>query len=77
MEEVAAASVEETNINEKKSHGSVGCATFLPRMFLRVLLVEGDDSTRHIIAALLRKCSYKGQFLILLFSAPSALRFDA
>lgn len=26
---------------------------------IRVLLVEGDDSTRHIIAALLRKCYYK------------------
>ncbi|ONK79885.1 uncharacterized protein A4U43_C01F11400 [Asparagus officinalis] len=26
---------------------------------LRVVLVEGDDSTRHIIAALLRKCNYK------------------
>lgn len=33
---------------------------FLPRMILRVLLVEADDSTRQIIAALLRKCSYKG-----------------
>lgn len=33
---------------------------FLPRMVLRVLLVEADDSTRHIIAALLRKCSYRG-----------------
>ncbi|KAL9312799.1 hypothetical protein ACSQ67_018251 [Phaseolus vulgaris] len=32
---------------------------FLPRMILRVLLVEADDSTRQIIAALLRKCSYK------------------
>ncbi|CBI38716.3 unnamed protein product, partial [Vitis vinifera] len=28
-------------------------------MVLRVLLVEPDDSTRQIIAALLRKCSYK------------------
>ncbi|KAK8505111.1 hypothetical protein V6N12_037988 [Hibiscus sabdariffa] len=33
--------------------------SFLPRMVLRVLLVEADDSTRQIIAALLRKCSYK------------------
>lgn len=33
---------------------------FLPKMVLRVLLVEADDSTRQIIAALLRKCSYKG-----------------
>ncbi|MED6158640.1 hypothetical protein PIB30_034582 [Stylosanthes scabra] len=32
---------------------------FLPRMALRVLLVEADDSTRQIISALLRKCSYK------------------
>lgn len=32
---------------------------FLPKMVLRVLLVEADDSTRQIIAALLRKCSYK------------------
>ncbi|KAJ9174349.1 hypothetical protein P3X46_017380 [Hevea brasiliensis] len=31
----------------------------LPKMVLRVLLVEADDSTRQIIAALLRKCSYK------------------
>lgn len=33
---------------------------FLPRVVLRVLLVEADDSTRQIIAALLRKCSYRG-----------------
>ncbi|KAB5527257.1 hypothetical protein DKX38_021104 [Salix brachista] len=32
---------------------------FLPRMVLSVLLVEADDSTRQIIAALLRKCSYR------------------
>ncbi|TKY64158.1 Two-component response regulator PRR95 [Spatholobus suberectus] len=31
---------------------------FLPRMVLRVLLVEADHSTRQIITALLRKCSY-------------------
>ncbi|CAA7396845.1 unnamed protein product [Spirodela intermedia] len=31
---------------------------FLPRRSLRVLLVEPDDSTRHIVTALLRKCSY-------------------
>ncbi|RRT67938.1 hypothetical protein B296_00023512 [Ensete ventricosum] len=33
---------------------------FLPKMPVRVLLVEGDDSTRRIIAAHLRKCSYRG-----------------
>nr|BAE72698.1 pseudo-response regulator 59 homologue [Lemna aequinoctialis] len=31
---------------------------FLPRRSLRVLLVEPDDCTRHIVTALLRKCSY-------------------
>ncbi|XP_057439715.1 two-component response regulator-like APRR9 isoform X3 [Lotus japonicus] len=31
----------------------------LPQTALRILLVEADDSTRQIIAALLRKCSYK------------------
>ncbi|KAF8042798.1 hypothetical protein BT93_A1199 [Corymbia citriodora subsp. variegata] len=39
--------------------GVVKWERFLPRMVLRVLLVEADDSTRQIIAALLRKCSYK------------------
>ncbi|KAJ8747186.1 hypothetical protein K2173_012410 [Erythroxylum novogranatense] len=33
--------------------------TFLPNTMLRVLLVEADDSTRQIIAVLLRKCGYK------------------
>lgn len=50
---------------EKKEVGSgvVRWERFLPRMVLRVLLVEADDSTRQIIAALLRKCSYKGLFM--------------
>ncbi|XVF40719.1 hypothetical protein PTKIN_Ptkin01aG0137400 [Pterospermum kingtungense] len=30
-------------------------------MALRVLLVEADDSTGQIIAALLRRCSFRGQ----------------
>lgn len=41
--------------------GVVKCERLLPRMALRVLVVEADDSTRQIIAALLRKCSYRGQ----------------
>lgn len=41
--------------------GVVRWERFLPKMVLRVLLVEADDSTRQIIAALLRKCSYRGQ----------------
>ncbi|CAM8898305.1 unnamed protein product [Rhodiola kirilowii] len=32
---------------------------FFPRVSFRVLLVESDDSSRQVIAALLRKCSYK------------------
>ncbi|XP_057973482.1 two-component response regulator-like APRR5 [Malania oleifera] len=37
----------------------VGRERILPPIVLRVLLVEADDSTRQIIAALLRKCSYR------------------
>lgn len=37
---------------------------FLPKLVVRVLLVEADDSTRQIITALLRKCSYKGRFFM-------------
>jgi hypothetical protein len=33
----------------------------LPRIPVRVLLAEGDDSTRHVISALLRKCGYRGE----------------
>ncbi|KAK6926091.1 Signal transduction response regulator, receiver domain [Dillenia turbinata] len=53
---------EETKKKNKKNEapGSVvRWERFLPRMVLRVLLVEADDSTRQIIAALLRKCSYR------------------
>ncbi|KAL4575154.1 hypothetical protein LXL04_021996 [Taraxacum kok-saghyz] len=32
---------------------------FLPLRSLKVLLVENDDSTRHIVSALLRNCSYE------------------
>lgn len=37
----------------------------IPRGTLRVLLVESDESTRQVIAALLRKCLYKGRVLSL------------
>jgi len=33
---------------------------FLPLRSLKVLLVENDDSTRHVVSALLRNCSYEG-----------------
>ncbi|KAF5732455.1 two-component response regulator-like APRR5 isoform X1 [Tripterygium wilfordii] len=46
---------------EKDAGGSpvVKWERLLPRTVMRVLLVEADDSTRQIIAALLRKCSYR------------------
>ncbi|KAJ6836797.1 two-component response regulator-like PRR95 [Iris pallida] len=56
VEVAAAEEVEEV----AGSHEVVRWESFLRRgSSLRVLLVEGDDSTRQIIAALLRKCNYK------------------
>lgn len=49
----------------KKETNVVTWESLVPRMFLRVLLVEGDDSTRQIITALLQKCNYKGVSLSL------------
>ena len=48
-----------------------------PQMVLRVLLVEADDSTRLIIAALLRKCSYRGtlSFYLWMLSVYSIIWF--
>ena len=34
--------------------------SFLPVKTLKVLLVENDDSTRHVVSALLRNCGYEG-----------------
>lgn len=60
--------VEEEKRREEEEEGSGGgelkglmrWEKFLPKMVLKVLLVEADDSTRQIIAALLRKCNFKG-----------------
>lgn len=52
---------------ELKNDGIVRWEKFLPKMAMRVLLVEADDSTRQIITALLRKCSYKGTNSLLCF----------
>ncbi|EOX95583.1 Pseudo response regulator, putative isoform 2 [Theobroma cacao] len=61
MEVGTAGERKKRNKNEEKDGSSavVRWERFLPRMVLRVLLVEADDSTRQIITALLRKCSYK------------------
>ncbi|CAL0329111.1 unnamed protein product [Lupinus luteus] len=37
----------------------IGWERFLPVRSIKVLLVEDDDSTRHIVCALLRNCSYE------------------
>ncbi|KAK7349373.1 hypothetical protein VNO77_06693 [Canavalia gladiata] len=64
--------MKETEVDQKQNHNNnnndddngdrsaqvVKWERFLPRMILRVLLVEADHSTRQIIAALLQKCSY-------------------
>lgn len=39
---------------------SVCWERFLPLRSLKVLLVENDDSTRQVVSALLRNCSYEG-----------------
>ncbi|XVE73624.1 hypothetical protein DITRI_Ditri11bG0133600 [Diplodiscus trichospermus] len=59
--EVGTAEERKQKKDEEKDGSSdvVRWERFLPRMVLRVLLVEADDSTRQIIAALLRKCSYR------------------
>ncbi|KAE8719674.1 Two-component response regulator-like APRR3 [Hibiscus syriacus] len=53
----------ETTATAKGGGSSSGAVVnwgrFLPIRALRVLLVEADDSTRQIIYALLRKCSYR------------------
>ncbi|XP_028790773.1 two-component response regulator-like PRR95 isoform X2 [Neltuma alba] len=48
-----------TESKEGELNGLMRWEKFLPKMVLRVLLVEADDSTRQIITALLRKCSYR------------------
>ncbi|XP_038999391.1 two-component response regulator-like APRR5 [Hibiscus syriacus] len=56
---------DQENGNLESKRGSCGSGAvvnwgrFLPMPALRVLLVEADDSTRQIILALLRKCSYR------------------
>ncbi|XP_022974351.1 two-component response regulator-like APRR9 [Cucurbita maxima] len=46
-------------LTDAPSSGVFRWDRFLPKIMLRVLLVEADDSTRQIITALLRKCCYR------------------
>ncbi|KAL7108153.1 hypothetical protein ACP275_06G097500 [Erythranthe tilingii] len=55
----AAATTAAAPVAGNPSSPEVMWGNFLPKMAVRVLLVEADDSTRQIVAALLRKCSYK------------------
>ncbi|CAK7325569.1 unnamed protein product [Dovyalis caffra] len=50
-------------VMQRQQHRSQGPSVhwerFLPLRSLKVLLVENDDSTRHIVSALLKNCGYK------------------
>ncbi|RYR70315.1 hypothetical protein Ahy_A03g016816 isoform D [Arachis hypogaea] len=47
-------------ISQQPPQGPVICwERFLPIRSIKVLLVEDDDSTRHVVRALLRNCSYE------------------
>ncbi|XP_021278124.1 two-component response regulator-like APRR3 [Herrania umbratica] len=49
-----------SQIPQQQPQGSMICwERFLPIRSLKVLLVENDDSTRHVVSALLRNCSYE------------------
>lgn len=46
---------------QQQPQGAIICwERFLHIRSLKVLLVEYDDSTRHVVTALLRNCSYEG-----------------
>ncbi|KAI4351207.1 hypothetical protein L6164_005586 [Bauhinia variegata] len=49
-----------TGSHEKTQAPLVRWERFLPVRSLKVLLVENDDSTRHVVSALLRNCGYEG-----------------
>lgn len=50
---------EDCEVKTKGESGVLRWEDCLPKTGIRVLLVEADDSTRQIIAALLKKCNYK------------------
>lgn len=56
--ESAAAAMVEDDSGGRGEEGMVRWERFMPRVSMKVLLVESDNSTRQIITALLRKCSY-------------------
>lgn len=49
---------------QQQSQGTGVCwERFLHVRTIRVLLVENDDSTRHVVTALLKNCNYEGRQL--------------
>lgn len=54
-------------VQQQQSQGAAGAAVcwerFLHIRSIKVLLVENDDSTRHVVTALLRNCNYEGAVL--------------
>ena len=48
------------NLQQQSQGSTIHWDRFLPIRSLKVLLVENDDSTRHVVTALLRNCSYEG-----------------
>ncbi|CAM6064367.1 unnamed protein product [Sphagnum tenellum] len=45
--------------NQVQTGTKVNWQSFLPQAHVKVLLVEDDDSTRHVVSALLRNCNYE------------------
>lgn len=52
---------ENRKVQQQVQGHAVRWERFLPFRSLKVLLVENDDCTRHVVSALLRNCSYEGQ----------------
>ncbi|XP_050231296.1 two-component response regulator-like PRR73 [Mercurialis annua] len=46
-------------VQQQSQNSVIRWERFLPTKSLNVLLVENDDSTRHVLSALLRNCSYE------------------
>lgn len=51
-------------VQQQQSQGkAVQWERFLHITSIKVLLVENDDSTRHVVTALLRNCNYEGRII--------------
>jgi pseudo-response regulator 7 len=52
-------------LQQQQSQGAAAVCweRFLHVRSIKVMLVENDDSTRHVVTALLRNCNYEGRYL--------------